>query len=739
MRMRNYYRALFAILPLLFTLSLQIHSQDTLPPKLGLTLSGGGAKGLAHIGVLQVLEENGIFPDYVTGTSMGSIVGGLYATGYTPAELERETTTANWNDYFTDSYSRNYLPIDQRSKADRYQLSFALENGKLIIPRGLIGGNKILTLLTGLTACVHNQESFDEFYLPFRCVATDLETGEAYVFDEGPLRKAIRASMSIPSAFDPLEYDGRLLVDGLLARNLPVEDAKAMGADIVIAVDVGDPLYQRDELTSVLRVLEQTSSYVMVESTEKQYALADWIIDPDLDGYSTLSYDAAQALIKRGADAARANLPALQAFLDSVGWEARPIPKRPNCRRDSFYLKDIIYVGEDTRLNRTLERLISWKLPRVTTIADLEQLIGVLYSSGFFSLVDYELRFAPEGGYILALDAEPTPEVYVRGSLNYDIDFNAALLVNVSVRNPLGSGSLLTGDIRISEFPGFWLDYALRSPTTPSFGMNLYANGQIIPGQIFTEEELSDEFTFHHYTTGIDLETSISRQWYFQLGVGGEHFSENPRFFSLSELDARSQRLFASAHLIRDTYDRTYFPEDGSLSQLWFEYNLSGRLEEAAVGGANFETDGNWTIGGKVHKAFQFGEHFWVDASAGAGHTNITQPHFLQQFYLGREIPANNRFFEVYGLRISELPVTSFGYGRIQLRQEIGQENYLGLGYNYGAYAQIINEERLSEGTFQAVGAELGSVTTLGPIRFTAEYNLDFERFNFSFFVGYRF
>ncbi|MEL7425110.1 MAG: patatin-like phospholipase family protein, partial [Bacteroidota bacterium] len=139
---------LLTFLALLLWPSHQIHLQGTVAvPKLGLTLSGGGAKGLAHIGVLKVLEENGIYPDYVTGTSMGSIVGGLYAIGYTPAELEELATTTNWNNYFNDSYSRNYLPIDERSKADRYQLSFALEDGKLVIPRGLIGGRKILTLL----------------------------------------------------------------------------------------------------------------------------------------------------------------------------------------------------------------------------------------------------------------------------------------------------------------------------------------------------------------------------------------------------------------------------------------------------------------------------------------------------------------------------------------------------------------------------------------------------------------
>ena len=501
--MSKFYTILTGLALLLYP-GRQIHLQQTsTTPKLGLTLSGGGAKGLAHIGVLKVLEENGIYPDYVTGTSMGSIVGGLYSIGYTPVELETLATTTDWNNYFNDSYSRNYLPIDERSKADRYQLSFALENGKLVIPRGLIGGKKILTLLTGLTTCVHDEEEFDEFQYPFRCVATDLETGEAYVFEEGPLRKGIRASMSIPSAFDPLNYDDRLLVDGLLARNLPVEDAKDMGADIVLAVDVGDPLYPREELTSVLRVLEQTSSYVMVESTEKQRRLANQIIDPDLSDYTTLSYDAADALITQGEKAARAALPDLLSYLDSVGWKSRTAPQGPTCQRDSFNLTALDFIAADTATNRTLQQLVRWKMPRLVTIADLEELVGVLYSSGFFNLVDYELRRAPGAGYVLALDATPTPNVYVRGSLNYDLDFNAAFLVNVTARNQLGSGSLLSGDLRISEYPGFWLDYSINTRTNPSFGIRLYANGQFIPGLAFVNEELADEFTFHHYSTGL--------------------------------------------------------------------------------------------------------------------------------------------------------------------------------------------------------------------------------------------
>ncbi|WP_367390344.1 patatin-like phospholipase family protein [Lewinella sp. LCG006] len=714
-------------------------AQNAPPPKLGIALSGGGAKGLAHIGVLKVLEENGIFPDYLTGTSMGSIVGGLYAIGYTPTQLEELATSLRWSDYFNDSYARNYLPIDQRNKADRYQLTFALEDGMLSIPRGLIGGKKILTLLTGLTACVHDVDSFDKYYCPFSCVATDLETGEAFVFKAGPLRKGIRASMSIPSAFDPLVYEDKILVDGLLARNLPVSDALEMGADIVIGVDVGDALYPREELTSVLRVLEQTSSYVMAASTLEQRALAGFIIDPDLEPFTTLSYNVAPALIQKGEDAAQAALPALQAYLDSVGWQSKPIPERPNCRRDSFPIKEVAFIAADSTTQKTLAQMVRIKTPQVITIKEIEEWISVLYASGFYSVVDYELVHADGGGYLLRFAAESTPNIYIRGSINYDVDFNAGLLINFTARNQLGYGSLLSADLRVSEYPGFWLDYTINTRTSPSFGVRLYASGQIIPGALFAQNELVDEFTFHHYNAGLDLQTNLSRQWHFRVGAGGEHFSENPRFFSLTELEARAQRWLAYGQLIRDTYDRTYFPEDGSLSQLWVEYNLAGKLEEAKAGGANFETDGNWTIGGKVHKAFQLGKHLWLDATAGAGHSQMTEDHPLLRFYLGREIPNHNRFYELYGFRLSEQRISTFGFGRLQLRAEIGSNNYLAIGYNQGLSALLVGGEVLEENKLSGLGLELGSVTPLGPLRFTAEYNLDSERFNFSFFAGYRF
>lgn len=712
---------------------------QTAQPKLGLTLSGGGAKGLAHIGVLEVLEANGIVPDYLTGTSMGSIVGGLYAIGYAPDELLTIAADINWDEYFIDSYDRTFLPIEDRSRADRYQLSFAVEKGKLQLPRGILGGKKILTLLTGLTAPVHTIPDFDKFYIPFRCIATDLESGEAFVFDGGPLRKAIRASMSIPSAFDPLEYEGHLLVDGLLVRNLPVSDAKDMGADFVIAVDVGDPLYPREELQSVLKVLEQTSSFGMAAFNEEQLALSDFLIDPDLSGYSTLSYDATDSLIERGRQATLDVLPALLDTLAAQGIPLGAAPRRPNWRRDSFPISAIELQGNTAATTQTLSQLVRIKTPSVVTIEDLRQMVGRLYSSGFFSSVDYQFAHIPGGGYELQVIAEGSPDYYLRGSINYDVDFNAGLLVNFTARNRLLKGSVLSLDGRISEYPGAWLDYAVYTRSNPSIGLNVYGNAQILPANVYSQGELIDELTFHNYKLGFDLQSSISRQWHFKLGLQWEYLSENPRFFSIANEESQVKQWWTYAQFIRDTYDRSYFPKDGSLTQAWMYFNLGGELENFGAEREVFNTNAIGMAGAKTRKVFRLSPKSYLDFAASGGVMVDQNDHPLNRFYLGRSAPRYDRYFQVYGLALAERPASVFGYGLLQYRREVGKDKFIGLGYNAG-YSWLTNYRRLlTEGSFHGLGLELGAITALGPVRFTMEYNFDYERLNFTFFAGYRF
>ncbi len=741
-------RPLLTIISLLVFSLLPVALLCQVPPKLGLVLSGGGAKGLAHIGVLQVLEENGISPDFVSGTSMGSIVGGLYSIGYTPDEMAELTRGIPWEDYFSDSYPRALVPIEERQRSARYLLSFSLTEDGLQLPRGFIQGTKIQTMLGGLTAPVHTQADFDRFYHPFRAVATDLETGSAYVFSGGALRKAIRASMAIPSVFEPLEYDDHLLVDGLLVRNLPVSEALEMGAEVTLAVDVGDALYPREELTSVLRVLEQTTSLGMAASTVEQRALADFIIDPDLDGYSALSYEAADSLIERGRRSAEAALPMLLPFLDSLGIVRGAIPERPLWRRDSFIVRAIEVQAEDPADEKILRRLVSFSLPRILTVPELERQMGLLYGSGFFQMVDYELRKAEGGGYVLWLSGATKPDVNLRLGANYDSDLNAALLLNLTARNQLVGGSVFSADLRIGEYPAAWLDYAIYTRANPSVGVQWQFDGQFLPGFKYEKNRRISEFTFQQFSTSLDFQASISRQWYFKLGLGLERFAENPRFFNLSDTEARLDQAFLYGRFIRDTYDRAYFPTDGSNTNAWIRYTLGGSLFSEEDETISIPARGNLSLGLRLHKVVPVGERLWVDLRTSFGAAKYEQGHFLNQFYLGRAMPAQDRFVEFYGLRLTEQPATAFGLLGVQLRQEIGQGYFAALGYNLGYYfltegnlfrAEGGLSEPEEEGRFHGLGLEMGGLTPIGPVRITGEYNIDLDRLNFTFYAGYRF
>jgi NTE family protein len=278
-------------------------------PRIGLALSGGGARGAAHIGVLRVLEEHRIPIDYIAGTSMGAIVGGLYASGLSPDELETMITHIDWTDAFSD-----FIPRAQRSYRRKRDDDLFLVKSKpgvsrrgLLFPPGLLDGQKIDLLLKRYTLPVSEIRDFDKLGIPFHAVATDLATGDPVVLDHGDLAMALRASMSIPIVFAPREIDGRLLVDGGVGRNLPIDVVRRMGADVVIAVDISTPLRKRDELRSVIAVTDQIMGIMTRRDTDLQIdsmRAGDVLIRPDLGDITTASFDRAFEAVPIGFEAA---------------------------------------------------------------------------------------------------------------------------------------------------------------------------------------------------------------------------------------------------------------------------------------------------------------------------------------------------------------------------------------------------------------------------------------------------
>lgn len=267
------------------------YSSDTNRPKVGLVLSGGGAKGFAHIGTLKMLDSLQIPIDYIVGTSIGGIVGALYSIGYNGLDLEEIVTQEDWLQIFTDKPPRIALPYFPKKETGKYQVEFGFEQFKPTAPSGLIFGQKISLLFSSLTFPYEKFRNFDQLPIPFRCVAVDLVTGNQVILKDGSLAKAMRATMAIPTVFSPVEWGDSLLVDGGIANNLPVDVAKEIGADIVIAIDVGAALLERKELNSVLAVLNQSLRMVGLEQWKKNIREADILIRPDIAEYSTSDFD----------------------------------------------------------------------------------------------------------------------------------------------------------------------------------------------------------------------------------------------------------------------------------------------------------------------------------------------------------------------------------------------------------------------------------------------------------------
>ena len=406
-------------------------------PRVGLVLSGGGARGLAHVGVLKVLEELRVPVHCVTGTSMGAIVGGSYAAGTPPAVLEEFVRKADWDEVFRDSPPRT--EISTRRKIDEYKTLFApeygVQHGGLVLPKGVIAGVSIEGFFRGLTQSAIDVTDFDQLPIPFRAVAADIETGEAVVLSHGSLSRAMRASMAVPGALSPVEIDGRLLVDGGIANNLPIDEARKLCGDVIIAVNISTPALKRQQITSALSVAGQLISFLGKVNVERQLnslGARDVLIAPDLGDISAASFE-------RSADAIRIGEAATRALADSLARYSVPAEQYAALRRRQVAERKALGSVDEIRfegLRRTnpevLRALVSSKPGEPLTEGQVSADLRRIYGRGDFESIDY--RIQPEPGrrvlVIQPLEKEWGPD-YLRFGLGIATDFQGQNIFNL--------------------------------------------------------------------------------------------------------------------------------------------------------------------------------------------------------------------------------------------------------------------------------------------------------------------
>ncbi|QSX74744.1 patatin-like phospholipase family protein [Lysobacter arenosi] len=415
--------ALLALLPVASALA-----QQAQPPCVGLVLGGGGARGSAHVGVLKVLERERIPVCRVAGTSMGSIVGGLYATGYTPAEMETLIETIDWADMFIDDPPRAGQPMRRKDADFRYLLDLEIgyTDGRVVLPVGIVQGQKLLLLLRRLTLSTWNVKDFDQLPIPFRAVAADIITGDKVVFEDGDLALAIRSSMSVPGAFAPVRIDNRLLVDGGMADNVPVDVVRKMGAQRMIVVDVGSPLHTEATLTNPLAIMDQMISALMAEKVRAQLATLtdqDVLIRPELGDITASEFNRGAEAIAIGEKAAEAALPQLRAMAVD---EATYAAYRESQRQRSFdpglvQFLDVIKVDSPSA-NRQVERAVAENLDKPFDVDEIEKDLGTAYGDGRFQQIDYRLT---ERNGEMGLEIIPVDKPWrAFGKLGFQLDDN---------------------------------------------------------------------------------------------------------------------------------------------------------------------------------------------------------------------------------------------------------------------------------------------------------------------------
>ncbi|MGI9233990.1 MAG: patatin-like phospholipase family protein [Woeseiaceae bacterium] len=422
------------------TAATNVDSADTSRPKIGLALSGGGARGAAHIGVLRVLEENNVPIHYIAGTSMGSIVGGLYSSGMSPDDIEAGLASINWDSVFDDLPPRSDRSFRRKRDDDLYLVKAkpGFNDGKIDLPSGLVQGQKIDLELARLSLPVATVDNFDNLMIPFRAVATDIATGEEVAIGSGNLGEAIRASMSIPAAFAPAVLDGRLLVDGGTANNLPINVVRAMGADIVIAIDISTPLLKQEEIDSVLLITQQLTGLLTRRNVEEQIKTLtdkDIFIVPDLGDVSTSDFKDFRKAIPPGRAATEAQLDVIRklSLPDDEYRTYQTSLKHPGRERPVI---DRIALENNSRLSDAyiMSRVVDTEVGKPLDVEALETDLGKIYGLELFQNVRYSISEENEETVLnIRADERAWGPGYLQFGAEYDSAGEGESLFNLAV------------------------------------------------------------------------------------------------------------------------------------------------------------------------------------------------------------------------------------------------------------------------------------------------------------------
>ena len=527
--------------------------------KIGLVLSGGTAKGLAHIGILKVLDEEKVPIEYVTGTSMGSIIGGMYSVGYTPDEIEEIAVSMDWMSLFNDKIERKDKGAVRNSIEDKNSTVIPIKNFMPKLPSGVVGGKTASQRLNELFYGALGVEDFKKFPRKFAAVATDLESGEGVMIDKGSIATAVRESLSIPSVFAPIRDGKRLYIDGGVVRNLPVQDVKVLGADYTIGVNVGDGFTKRDESKmNLIDVISDATTIAGRQEVERQIRMLDLYMKPDLEKFESYDFSKVKDIIAAGEAVARANINEIRKLSNPELYEKLE-EKRKEFRqtwKDEYNITGIVIDGNKKYTRAYFDKFFPKKLGTLTRL-DMEKIVNNIYQNGDFTTVYYEVK---DNDLIINVQEKPSDYLTLSGNINNE----DLATVNVGFQ---GSKLINNTNVRYSVNGTVANEYGAKGRTTAELGKNSKAiiygefeyKRDIIENQKYKNGYFSFENRKFKIGTGIGVE--VYKNLLFSIG-GGYQISDVEKHENNAE-NVRKPFPYFEAKLNYDTRDSLNFATKG--------------------------------------------------------------------------------------------------------------------------------------------------------------------------------
>lgn len=719
----------------IFICSLTLFSQEK-QPKIGLVLSGGGAKGFAHIGVLKEIERAGIKLDYIAGTSMGAIVGGLYAAGYSADEIETIILDTDFFNLIRDKIPRRTKTIFEKKHGEKHSITLPVVGGKIGLPQGVSKGQNVLNFLTYLLSPVDGITDFSKLPIPFFCIGTDVETGKEVRLQNGSLALALRASGSFPTLLNPVEIDGKLLIDGGVSNNFPVDIMKEKGIDIIIGVDVQGKLYNKEKILSVVDVLNQITSYQMYEKSSKLIKDVDVYIAPKVTKYSVVAFEESKKILEEGMIAAKL----VSSTLDSIS-------KLQNFKRDipsiapnntKFLLNEIEINGNKDYTRAYILGTIKISVGDSINAREVADKIGYLSSTNNFKRVDFIIENNNNGKKLVLNIKENPIKTYIQLGLHYDLLYESGVLINYTHKNLITKNDALTVDLIVGDKPRYNLDYYVDNGFYYSYGFSSRYN------RFKTEIEYNSQnvnfinMEYSDFTNTVYIETRFDRK--FAFGIGFEHKKVQ---FSTKTLSTpgNNSLIFDDSNYVNgisyldiDTYDDKNFPTKGFYLKSKFTWYLWS---------SDFDNDFRQfsQVKGKLGFAKTFYDALTFEFISEAGFTlgEVDSKDF--DFSLGgyNENFINN-FVPFYGYNINGLTEQSFLKSTFILRYNIFKKHYVSFLGNYGrAKADLFKDGQLFKDTKSGYAFGYGLNSFFGPVELKYSWSPETKNHFWYFNLGFWF